>query len=132
MPDPVVYLPPVNFELLQKKFNDDPRLFQLADKLTLSQPQHIVLKNLAGSSPEFLVTAIFKHPVSASLNHVIVLSDAEEAAYFFNSIESVTEAMDLFYFPSSFKTPHNFNLLNQIFSSSISTSSSNKILTDGV
>jgi transcription-repair coupling factor (superfamily II helicase) len=46
------------------------------------------------------------------LNHLVVLNDAEEAAYFYNSIESVTGAMDLFYFPSSYKTPHNFSVLN--------------------
>ena len=40
------------------------------------------------------------------------MNDAEEAAYFFNSVESLTEALDLFYFPSSFKTPQNFSLLN--------------------
>jgi transcription-repair coupling factor (superfamily II helicase) len=56
--------------------------------------------------------SVFVNPATQHWNHLVVLNDAEEAAYFFNSIESITEAMDLFYFPSSFKTPHNFNLLN--------------------
>ncbi len=102
----------MNLEHLLEQYLKDTRLFQLADKLTLSQPQHIVLKNLAGSSPEFLVTAIFKHPVSASLNHVIVLSDAEEAAYFHNTLENLSGALDLFYFPSSFRNKKNYRLLN--------------------
>jgi transcription-repair coupling factor (superfamily II helicase) len=55
---------------------------------------------------------LFTHSKTSHLNHLVVLNDAEEAAYFFNSIESVTEALDLFYFPSSFKSPHNFSVLN--------------------
>jgi transcription-repair coupling factor (superfamily II helicase) len=40
------------------------------------------------------------------------LNDAEEAAYFHNTLENLTEALDLFYFPSSFKNKKNFRLLN--------------------
>ncbi|MFZ9220794.1 MAG: transcription-repair coupling factor, partial [Sediminibacterium sp.] len=75
-------------------------------------PAQFFLQNLHGSSTAFIIEAIFKNEATANLNHLVVLNDAEEAAYFFNSVESVTEAMDLFYFPSSFKTPQNFNLLN--------------------
>jgi transcription-repair coupling factor (superfamily II helicase) len=76
------------------------------------QPAQIFLQNLHGSSTAFIIEAIFKNEATAHLNHLVVLNDAEEAAYFFNSVESVTAAMDLFYFPSSFKTPQNFSLLN--------------------
>lgn len=102
----------MNLEHLLEKYLNDGRLFQLADKLTLSKPQHIVLKHLSGSSPEFLVTAIFKLRVSEQLNHVIILNDAEEAAYFHNTLENLTGALDLFYFPSSFRTKKNYRLLN--------------------
>ncbi|HZG25069.1 MAG TPA: transcription-repair coupling factor [Chitinophagaceae bacterium] len=40
------------------------------------------------------------------------MNDAEEAAYFQNTIENLTKALDLFYFPSSFKNRKNFRLLN--------------------
>ena len=72
----------------------------------------VFLQNLNGSSAAFVLQSIFSNKKTNHLNHLIVLNDAEEAAYFFNSIESVTEALDLFYFPSSFKSPHNFSLLN--------------------
>jgi transcription-repair coupling factor (superfamily II helicase) len=75
-------------------------------------PFQIFLQHLNGSVPAFVLQTIFTHEKTNQWNHIVVLNDAEEAAYFFNSIESVTEAMDLFYFPSSFKTPHNFNFLN--------------------
>jgi transcription-repair coupling factor (superfamily II helicase) len=93
-------------------FQDSPRLFQLADRLSFAQPQKIALKNLRGSSTEFVAAAIFQHPSCAQLNHLIICNDAEEAAYFHNTFENLTEALDVFYFPSSFKNRKNFQLLN--------------------
>lgn len=102
----------MNLEQLLEKYQHDPRLFQLADRLTMSQPQHLILKNLCGSSPEYVVTAILQNRISEQLNHVLILNDAEEAAYFHNTLENLTGALDLFYFPSSFRTKKNYRLLN--------------------
>src|ERR1041384_891066 len=93
-------------------YQNTPRLFQLADRLTFSQPQKIFLRNLRGSSSEFIVAAAFLHSSCADLNHIIILNDAEEAAYFHNTLENLTEALDIFYFPSSFKNRKNYELLN--------------------
>ncbi len=78
----------------------------------MSAPQHLFLKNLQGSASQFIVTAVFQHPATAQVNHLIILNDAEEAAYFHNTLESLTNALDLFYFPSSFKNKKNFRALN--------------------
>jgi transcription-repair coupling factor (superfamily II helicase) len=106
----------MNEQSLFERFNVSPLLNSLADRIVMSQtqnlPYQVFLQQLYGSSPAFVLQTIFSHEKTNQWNHVVVLNDAEEAAYFFNSIESVTEAMDLFYFPSSFKTPHNFNVLN--------------------
>jgi len=106
----------MNEQSLFERFNISPLLNSLADRIAMSETQkvpfQIFLQQLNGSAPAFVLQAIFTHEKTNQWNHIVVLNDAEEAAYFFNSIESVTEAMDLFYFPSSFKTPHNFNLLN--------------------
>ncbi|MCW3113955.1 MAG: transcription-repair coupling factor, partial [Segetibacter sp.] len=102
----------MNLQHLTDKFRSNPRLFQIADRITLSEPQHLYLKNLHGSSPEFTVSAIFNHTSTEGLNHLVILNDAEEAAYFHNTLESLTNALDLFYFPSSFKNRKNFKLLN--------------------
>ncbi|HEX3025420.1 MAG TPA: transcription-repair coupling factor [Chitinophagaceae bacterium] len=84
----------------------------MADRVSFAGPQKIFLKNLRGSSSEFVVSSIFSHPNCQQLNHLIVLNDAEDAAYFHNTIENLTDALDLFYFPSSFKNRKNFKLLN--------------------
>lgn len=102
----------MNLNVLLEQYQNNPRLFQLVDRLSFAQPQQIFLKNLQGSSAEFVVSAVFSHPSSQSLNHILVLNDAEEAAYFHNTLENLTQALDLFYFPSSFKNRKNFRILN--------------------
>ena len=113
----------MNLSVLLDQYRNSPRLFQLADRLsfvdlspTLSQgegeKQKIFLKNLQGSSAEFVVSSVFMHERSAALNHLVVLNDAEEAAYFQNTVENLTNALDIFYFPSSYKNRKNFKLLN--------------------
>ncbi|MEO8582199.1 MAG: transcription-repair coupling factor [Flavitalea sp.] len=42
----------------------------------------------------------------------MICEDAESAAYLHNTIENLTHAYDLFYFPSSFRNRKNFSLLN--------------------
>ena len=102
----------MSIEELLGKWNSSPRIFQLTDRLSISQPQKIHLKNLSGSSSQFVASAIFQHPSCTQLNHVFICNDAEDAAYFHNTIESLTQALNIYYFPSSFKTRKNFALLN--------------------
>src|SRR6188768_508703 len=102
----------MSVKVLLNNFINSPRLFQLADRLSFSQTQKIYLENLQGSSPEFFSAAIFEHPSCSQFNHLIVLNDAEDAAYFHNTLENLTGALDIFYFPASFKQRKNFSLLN--------------------
>ena len=102
----------MNLQHLTDQFTNNPRLFQLADKLTFAQPQRIYLRNLQGSSAEFTLAAVFNQSSNQGLNHLVILNDAEDAAYFHNTLESLTSALDLFYFPSSFKNRKNFKLIN--------------------
>lgn len=98
-------------ELLER-YQNTPRLFQLADRLSFSQPEKIYLEHLRGSAAPFVVAAAFTHPSLAQQNHLVILNDAEEAAYFHNTLENLTEALDIFYFPASFKNRKNYQLLN--------------------
>lgn len=109
----------MNLRVLLDAYLQSPRVLQLADGLRIAhaeypegQTERIGLTNLHGSSAEFLVTAIFQHPSCSALNHLVILNDAEEAAYFHNTLENLTDALDLFYFPASFKNRRNFRLLN--------------------
>ncbi len=102
----------MNLEMLLNGYLNDPRCFKIVDRVTASQPQQIQLTNLHGSAAPFIISAVFNHASASQLNHLIILRDAEEAAYFHNTLENITSALNLFYFPSSFKNKKNYRLLN--------------------
>ncbi|RYG05726.1 MAG: transcription-repair coupling factor [Chitinophagaceae bacterium] len=102
----------MNLQTLLDGYIKSPRVSDLADRLSNAQPDKIHLKNLQGSSPAFVINSIFQHDKTSALNHVVVCEDAEYAAYLHNTLENLTNALDLFYFPSSFKNRKNFRLLN--------------------
>jgi transcription-repair coupling factor (superfamily II helicase) len=102
----------MNADVLKSFFANDPRINLIADGLVLPNTNHISLKGSYGSNSQFILAALLQHPKLAKHNYLIVLQDAEQAAYFHNSLENITGALDLFYFPSSFKNKNNYQLLN--------------------
>lgn len=102
----------MNVADLLGKWKASPQVFNLADRLSFAQPESIYAKNLQGSASDFVAAAIFLHPSCSQLNHIFVCNDAEEAAYFHNTLENLTQALNIFYFPSSFKNRKNYRLLN--------------------
>src|SRR6476620_10024853 len=106
----------MSFGELLNKYGSSSSLFQLADRLSFapneSGGQKIFLKNLRGSSSQFVAASIFLHPSCSQMNHVFICNDEEDAAYFHNTIENLTQALNIQYFPSSFKNRKNFSLLN--------------------
>ena len=102
----------MSVQALLQKYQQSPHLFQLTDRLSFSQPQNIYLKNLRGSASQFVAAATFLHTTSSQLNHLVICNDAEDAAYFHNTLENLTQALNIFYFPSSFKNRKNYRLLN--------------------
>ena len=103
----------MNLQSLLSSFShDNPRLFHLADRLSMPSSQHIYCKNLRGSAASFLVSSVILNESFSGLNHLVICEDAESAAYVQNTIENLTRALDLFYFPSSFRNRKNYSLLN--------------------
>src|SRR6185312_804289 len=102
----------MNLDVLLNSYKNDSRIIEIADRIVLPNANHIHLSGLNGSASQFIFSAVFSHANTAALNHLVILRDAEEAAYFHNTIENITGALDVFYFPSSFKTKKNFHQLN--------------------
>ncbi len=102
----------MNLEVLLNLYRNDPRCFLLADRIVMQQPQHLHINGIHGSASQFLLAAIHSMPSTTGTNHVVILRDAEEAAYFHNTLENISQALDIFYFPSSFKNKKNYQLLN--------------------
>lgn len=100
----------MNLQTLLGFYQNDNRLKQIAAGLSLPDPKmRLVLRNLKGSSVNFIATAVWQQ---ADANHVFVLNDREEAAYFHNDLESLTHALDICYFPDSFKKAGDYKNLN--------------------
>jgi len=100
----------MNLEVLQGGYQNDVRIKQIAAGISL--PGHklrIYLDNLRGSSINFIATALWQ---LTDANHVFILNDREEAAYFHNDLEHLTNALDICFFPDSFKRIGAFNELN--------------------
>ena len=90
-------------------FNPPP-VQQLAEAILLPKSQKILCSKMAGSFPAVLFSALYQQSALNVLNHMIILEDAEEAAYFHNDLEQLINPIDLFYFPSSYKTNKNFRI----------------------
>ncbi len=68
------------------------------------EPQRLQIKGLAGSLDALLASAIFK---SVGGNHLYVLTDRDEAAYFFNDIQNLL-GREVLLFPMSYKKPYQY------------------------
>ena len=102
----------MNLEVLLNYYRNDERIKQIADRIVLPGATGIHLKGLSGSASQFILSAIFTFEKAGSQNHLVIMQDAEEAAYFHNTLENLTDALQLYYFPSSFKNRKNYSLLN--------------------
>ncbi len=102
----------MNLQVLLDKFSQNPRIKSIADRISMPETANLRLTHLTGSASQFILAAVYGHPSAAALNHLVILDNAEEAAYFHNTLENLTEALDLYYFPSSYKNRKNFKLLN--------------------
>ncbi len=100
----------MNLQTLLGFYQNDIRLKQIAAGISLPDPKmRLMLRNLKGSSLNFIATAVWQQ---SNANHVFVLNDREEAAYFHNDLESLTHALDICYFPDSFKKTGDYKNLN--------------------
>ncbi len=100
----------MNLQVLLGLYQNDIRLKQIAAALLLPKEKlRLYLDNLRGSSINLIATAVWQQ---SDYNHVFVLTDREEAAYFHNDIEHLTDALDICYFPDSFKKTGAFSELN--------------------
>ncbi len=100
----------MNLQVLQEQYKNDYRIKEIAGSTSLSEPKvRVQLKNLRGAAINFIATAVWQ---LGDTNHVFILNDKEEAAYFHNDIENLTQALDICFFPDSFKKEGSFNDLN--------------------
>jgi len=99
----------MNLEELLDQYQQDERTKKLIETTSEKDPQRIHLNGISTSATAFLTTAYFK---ANKKNHLIILNDKEEAAYFQNDLEQIYSGKNILFFPDSFKQPGNFETIN--------------------
>lgn len=89
-------------ELLNSYAKDE--LIESVVEMLKNDKAHVQLVGLKGSLDSIVASAIYKlRPV----NHLFILQDKEEAAYFQNDLQNLLD-QEIHYFPSSYKKPFHF------------------------
>lgn len=96
----------LNAQELIGLYTDDSFIKLLAEPLTRksAEPQRLQIKGLSGSLDALLATAIFRMNGG---NHLFVMTDRDEAAYFFNDLQNLV-GQEVLLFPMSYKKPYQY------------------------
>ena len=95
-------------ELLTAYRERDVRVRALTEQME-AQAQNFHLKGIAGSLPAFVAASVYRN---AGRNHLFVLNDKEEAAYFMNDLEALLPGKEITFIPDSFKKQNSFDEIN--------------------
>jgi transcription-repair coupling factor (superfamily II helicase) len=99
----------MNVEEIVKRYSELPQVKELIADLNTGDTEDVFLQGLIGSQEAFVAASVFKQ---TGLNHLFVLSDKEEAAYFQNNLKNLLGVKDIFFFPDSFKRPQDYSEVN--------------------
>ena len=69
-------------------------------KWASSLESNLKISGLSGSSSALVIASLFKAKPNTQ---VIVMDDADEAAYLYNDLKQILSTEEVFFFPSSFK-----------------------------
>lgn len=84
-------------------YSSDSLIHTLATRIKNDSGGFIQIKGLVGSLDAVLASALYQ--IHAQ-NHVFVVSDKEEAAYFHNDLQNLNQNQEVLLFPSSYKKPY--------------------------
>ncbi len=86
-------------------YRADSLVQTLAEGIRTLTSKSVRIKGLHGSLDAVIFSAVFK---SVSANHVVVLTDKEEASYFLNDLQQLLGNKEVFFFPMSYKRPYEY------------------------
>ncbi len=97
----------MSLQIILQKFSVSSSFQEIANSLQNDELKAITVKGLAGSSKACLAASLY---MKTGQNHMYIMNDKEQAAYFFNDIEVLleethkrTEDKSVFFFPTSYK-----------------------------
>ncbi|MEX0811746.1 MAG: transcription-repair coupling factor [Chitinophagales bacterium] len=98
----------MNLQELLEQYKSDQRLKTLVET-TSEGNSNVHIKGLTGSADAVIASAVYQ---MTPRQHLFILPDKEEAAYFQNALQSLLQRKDVFFFPDSFKKPGKFHAIN--------------------
>ncbi|MBP8916430.1 MAG: transcription-repair coupling factor, partial [Chitinophagales bacterium] len=87
----------------------DVRVKNIIERIDTKDAKNIYLKGIVGSALSFVACGVYKN---TNVNHLFILNDREEAAYFLNDLQNLLEKKDILFIPDSFKKPGEFIEVN--------------------
>lgn len=90
---------------LIKIYKEDAIVSSLAEYIKPNEGTKIHLKGCVGSLDAVIAAAVYS---KQHQNHLFILHEKEEAAYFANDLQNLLPGKDVFLFPSSYKRPYQF------------------------
>lgn len=89
-----------------KLYKQDGIIQTIAESVKPNEPNRIQLKGISGSLDAAISAAVYglNHQ-----NHLFILHDKEEAAYFHNDLQSLLYPKEILFFPTSYKRPYEFD-----------------------
>ena len=94
----------MNLEAIIGLYCNSGQTNQITEKLNSGGKVMFRLEGLTGSSPSFIAASVVKQIKNSS--HLFILPDKEEAAYFFNDLQTLLGEKHILFFPSSYKRPY--------------------------
>lgn len=90
---------------LLKLYKSDSIIQTVAEESKTNEDKSIQLKGLSGSIDALIIASLYQ---INHQNHLIVLHDKEEAAYFYNDLQNLLTNKEILFFPTSYKRPYEF------------------------
>lgn len=88
-----------------KLFNSESNVLGLADKAKSNEDKVLQVKGLVGSLDAVIAASVYS---INHQNHIFILHEKEEAAYFYNDLQNLLGDKEVLFFPSSYKRPYEF------------------------
>ena len=85
---------------LKELYVSAPKVQEVVERLKNNPQSHIALKKAIGSLTSFYAYGITQN---FPINHLFILSDKEEAAYFLNDLEELVGEEKAIFFPGSYR-----------------------------
>jgi transcription-repair coupling factor (superfamily II helicase) len=89
-----------------KLYKQDGIVQTIAEATKPNEAANIKVKGLAGSLDAVIGATVYN---LNHQNHLFVLHDKEEAAYFYNDLQSLLHPKEILFFPTSYKRPYQFD-----------------------